>query len=136
MRGHGRAHLQSPELTAVAAAHSQRQAQRSLPLGDHRIEWQHAPRIAARTVGCELVAVCVESGDAAEIDHGARVGPAWARRMSLQTNHAARVHVELRIACATGRKQARRQFLAISGKIGADGPLRNGETQWLDHSCC
>ena len=78
----------------------------------------------------------LESGDAAEIDHGARVGPAWARRMSLWIDRAARVHAELRMACAMAQQHARRHIRAVSGKLGADGPLRNGETPWFVLSCC
>jgi hypothetical protein len=55
--------------------------------------------------------------------------------MSLWIDRAARVHAERRMARAMAQQHARRQIRAISGKIGADGPLRNGETPWFALSC-
>ena len=68
-RGRRRADLKSSGLAAIAATHTDRQAQRSLSLTDPLGEWQRCPPAAARAVGVQLVVVCVQAGDAAEVDH-------------------------------------------------------------------
>ncbi len=71
--------------------------------GDDLGERQHAPSVAARTVGCELVLVLVQAGQGAEVDHLVAVAqagsdgepvahivsfPAAAADGSLRTNHS------------------------------------------------
>jgi len=54
---HGRAHLYLATLAAVLAPHRQRQPALAVTLGDELGERQHAPPIAPRAVGGELVLV-------------------------------------------------------------------------------
>jgi hypothetical protein len=52
-----------------------RQAQRTLPLGDEFREQQHRPAVAAWTVRAKFVIVFAQAGDAAEVDHAASIDP-------------------------------------------------------------
>jgi len=68
-RGRRWADLQASGLAAIAATHADRQAQRPLALTDPLGQWQRCPPVAARAVGVQLVVVCVQAGDVAEVDH-------------------------------------------------------------------
>jgi hypothetical protein len=68
-RGRRWADQQASVLAAIAATHTDRQAQRSLALANPFGERQRCPPGAARAVGVQFVIVCVQAGDVAEVDH-------------------------------------------------------------------
>jgi len=80
---HGRAHLQPPDCAAVLAPHPEPQSQRSLALGGRLSERQHAPGVAARAVGRDLVALLMQSSDAPETNHGVKPSGLQAHGVSL-----------------------------------------------------
>ena len=64
-----------PSLPAVPAAHDERQAPIAETPANHPGQVENAPAVAAQAVGVKLVLVFMEAGDAAKVDHGARVAP-------------------------------------------------------------
>jgi hypothetical protein len=71
-----RPHLQLACVAAVTAHDPQRQSQAAATLPDQPLEVQAGPSSATCAIRVQLVASCVESRDAAEVDHARSVIPA------------------------------------------------------------
>ena len=82
---HGRANLQAAELAAPPAPHRDRKATIAEAGSDHRGQVEFRPAVARLAVGAEPVAVLEQAGEGAEVDHGIRVTPTEAHRVSRTT---------------------------------------------------